>query len=138
MFLDSDQIVMPDTIEKCVERCEDSVDALILNEGSIARTFWARCIAYERTMFMGDDDPLLGVELPRFFSREVFKKVKPEDDMLFHEHWDIYFKTVKHGFKVSRVNAWVKHHEPESLKTIIRKYYRYGKSYPQAYRKLAE
>ena len=124
-FLDADQILERDAVEICVSICLNRrVDALEISESSIASNFWGKCIALSRNIFEGSE-----IVLPRFLSRKVFEKLKIAQGLLFGEDYAIYLELRHLGLKLIRVKkCLIKHFEDTSLKSMIKKYYKYGKS----------
>ncbi|HAH22101.1 MAG TPA: hypothetical protein DCL49_14530 [Candidatus Omnitrophica bacterium] len=134
-ILDSDQILEPDVIERCVRACEDEgYDGVTLFERSLItkNTFVERVIAYDKEIFhsLHDDDPIKGTAIPRFFRASYFKKVEFEKNPpITFEHTIIHHKIVEMGAKIKFVNAYIWHHETTTIREVARKFYRYGYFY---------
>ena len=139
LFLDSDQILEPETIERCVEAMKDK-DCLWLYERAYNRNKWlpslydADRILVQEYMKEGKD---LSVVLPRFFKRDllikVFKKI-PKDAIPLcsaQDHiittYEIKKLTNKIGFVGSKEKPGVQHMEPDNIIKLIKKQYRWGK-----------
>jgi len=139
LFLDSDQILEPETIERCVEAMKDK-DCLWLYERAYNRKKWlpslydADRILVQEYMKEGKD---LSVVLPRFFKRDllikVFKKI-PKDAIPLcsaQDHiittYEIKKLTNKIGFVGSKEKPGVQHMEPDNIIKLIKKQYRWGK-----------
>lgn len=134
LFVDSDQILTCDAINKCVEKCEvEGVDAVTLFECSITdkNTFTEKVIAYDKWLFHSqhDDHPIFGSAIPRFFRTEVLQKIKWPQGLGVQEHNMIYFEFVRTGAKVIFIDVIIYHREPYSLAHYTRKFYRYGSQY---------
>ena len=134
-ILDSDQILEPDVIERCVRACEDEgYDGVTLFERSLItkNTFVERVIAYDKEIFhsLHDDDPIKGTAIPRFFRASYFKRVEFEKNPpITFEHTIIHHKIVEMGAKIKFVNAYIWHHETTTIREVARKFYRYGYFY---------
>jgi len=133
LSLDSDMVLMPNVIRECVEVCaNDKVDAVIIPEAAIGEGFWAECTALEKTMYYGD--PL--VEAARFFHRRVFDRIGGYDErLLAGEDNDFHIRILRSGHRVGRVRSLILHREDGSLRTIVRKKFRYGASLTRYIRK---
>jgi len=133
--LDSDQILEPDVIEKCIEACEvEGFDGVTLFEKSLItkNSFVERVIAYDKEIFhsLHDDDPLKGTAIPRFFRTSFFKKVEFEKNPpITFEHTVIHYKIVQMGAKIKFVDAYIWHHETPTVRDVARKFFRYGYYY---------
>ena len=138
-ILDSDQILEPDVIERCVRACEnEGFDGATLFEKSLAitGTFVERVIAYDKEIFhsLHDDDPVKGTAIPRFFRASYFKKVEFEKNPpITFEHTIIHQKIVEMGAKITFINAYIWHHETPTIREVARKFFRYGYYYIPAY-----
>ena len=134
-ILDSDQILEPDVIDRCVRACEEEgYDGVTLFERSLItkNTFVERVIAYDKEIFhsLHDDDPIKGTAIPRFFRASYFKKVEFEKNPpITFEHTIIHHKIVEMGAKIKFVNAYIWHHETTTIREVARKFYRYGYFY---------
>jgi len=134
MLLDSDQSLSPDTIEKCVETCEQGYDGVTLFEKSkvTGNTFCERIIAYDKWLFhsLQDDDPIHGTAIPRFFRASILKKIDyPKNPPLTFEHSIIHNEFVKLGGKVKFINSFIYHNEPKTFRELFKKFKRYGYYY---------
>lgn len=139
-ILDSDQILDPDVIAKCVNACEsEGFDGVTCFEKSliIKNTFVERVIAYDKEIFhsLQDDDPVKGTAIPRFFRASFFKRVEfDKNPPITFEHTIIHHKIVQMGAKIKFVNAYIWHHETAAIKEVARKFFRYGYYYIPAYK----
>jgi glycosyltransferase involved in cell wall biosynthesis len=128
LLLDSDQELEPNTIRKCVDGCEQGYDALILREKSVydEKSWISKLLAYNMEIVQKDADPFLGTALPRFFRASVLKKIKPiPRDIGYFDHAFMYYSALSIGATTGYVDAWISHRETESLKKVVRKFYRY-------------
>ena len=139
-ILDSDQILEPDVIERCVWACEEErYDGVTLFERSLItkNTFVERVIAYDKEIFhsLHDDDPIKGTAIPRFFRASYFKKVEFEKNPpITFEHTIIHHKIVEMGAKIKFVDAYIWHHETTTIREVAKKFFRYGYYYIPAYK----
>jgi glycosyltransferase involved in cell wall biosynthesis len=140
LILDSDQILEPDVIKRCVYACEkEGYDGVTLFEKSLitANTFVERVIAYDKEIFhsLQDDDPVKGTAIPRFFKASYFKKVEFEKNPpITFEHTIIHKKIVDMGAKIKFIDAYIWHHETTTIREVARKFFRYGYYYIPAYK----
>jgi glycosyltransferase involved in cell wall biosynthesis len=128
LLLDSDQELEPSTISRCVDMCEREYDALILREKSVyeEKSWISKLLAYNMEIVQNDADPFFGTALPRFFRASFLKKMKPiPRDIGYFDHAFIYYETLSMGATAGYVDAWVCHREAESLKKVVRKFYKY-------------
>ena len=139
-ILDSDQILEPDVVERCVKACEEEgFDGVTLFEKSLItkNTFVERVIAYDKDIFhsLQDDDPIKGTAIPRFFRASFFKRVEFEKNPpITFEHTIIHQKIVEMGAKIKFVDAYIWHHETTTIREVAKKFFRYGYYYIPAYK----
>jgi glycosyltransferase involved in cell wall biosynthesis len=134
-ILDSDQVLEPDVVGKCVKACEEEgYDGVTLFEKSLItrNTFVERVIAYDKEVFhsLHDDDPIKGTAIPRFFRASFFKRVEFEKNPpITFEHTIIHHQIVQMGAKIKFIDAYIWHHETTTAREVMRKFYRYGYHY---------
>lgn len=139
-LLDSDQILNGDVIQRCVQACEDEgFDGVTCFEKSLLtkNTFVERVIAYDKDIFhsLGDDDPVKGTAIPRFFRASFFKKVNfRENPPITFEHTIIHHKIVEAGARIKFIDAYIWHHETTTIREVARKFFRYGYYYIPAFK----
>lgn len=139
-IVDSDQILEPDVVARCVSACEEEgFDGVTLFEKSlpIKNTFVERVIAYDKHIFhsLHDDDPVKGTAIPRFFRARYFKRIEFEKNPpITFEHTIIHQQIVKMGAKVKFVDAYIWHHETATISEVARKFFRYGYFYLPAFK----
>lgn len=145
LFLDSDQILAPDAIERCVGVCEnEEYDGVTLFEHSLIthNTFIERVIAYDKEIFhsLQDDDPIKGTAGPRFFKKSFVDRVDYSiNPPLTFEHTIIHWQIVQMGARIKFVpGAVIFHPETPNVWAVWKKFYRYGYYYLEAYRKFPE
>lgn len=126
LSLDSDMELTQKVIKECVNKIKEGFDGLIIPEKSVGRGFWAKCIALEKSCYVGDNL----IEAARFFKRTVFDAVGGYDRrLLFGEDKDFDIRAREEGFKIGRINKFIKHNEGSlNLWKNIRKKYQYGKT----------
>lgn len=126
LFIDSDMELTANVVEECVNKCEDyGFDSTVIFEISIGESFWAKCRALEKRTYIGD--PL--IEGVRFFRRETFEAIGGyAEDLDAGEDWDLTQRIREAGFRVGLVKSELKHHEPDSISTMVYKKYCYSKS----------
>lgn len=132
LFLDSDQIINPDTIELSVRTCEDEgFDGVTHFERSkiCKNTFVERLINYDKWIFHSeqDDDPIYGTAEPRFFKTEFVKRIDFLDNPpITFELAIINLKMNAMAAKIKFVNVYIYHYETSTFWQVARKFYRYG------------
>ncbi len=128
LLLDSDQELESDVVEKCVKKCEDGYDALILKEKSIynERSSVSKLLAYNMEVVQEDPDLYFGTALPRFFRASLLKKINSiPADIGYFDHAFIYYEVLRLGAKVGYADAIIYHYEIDSIKQFIGKFYKY-------------
>lgn len=139
-ILDSDQILEPCVIEKCVEVCEkEGYDGATCFEKSLilAGTFVEKVIAYDKEIFhsLHDDDPVRGTAIPRFFRASYYTRVEFEKNPpITFEHTVIHRKITQMGAKIKFLDVCIWHHETPTIRDVARKFFRYGYYYIPAYK----
>jgi arabinofuranan 3-O-arabinosyltransferase len=129
LYLDSDQELAEGLLEECIWLCEERVfDSLIIRELTVGENYWAQCLNFERKLASDSLDK----EIPRFHRAVFLRDVGGFDETLeFGEDWDLYIRLKNEGSKVGRASTYILHHENSDLRSIIRKYRRYGEYLPQ-------
>jgi len=132
LFLDSDMELDSSVIEECVKEIGKGSDAVIIPEISVGEGFWAKCKALEKRCYIGDDL----IEAARFFRRSVFENMGGYDaELEAGEDWDLNQRLSKAGYRIGRINAFIKHYEGRlSLRAAMLKKRYYGKTL-ERYRK---
>lgn len=128
LLLDSDQVLDHQAIERCLQRCKEGYDALIMPEVSVWKegNFISKILAYNKILPAPDSDVMFGNELPRFVRASLLKKVKPSlDDVGYLDHIIIYYELLRVGARIGYAQTMVYHHELDSLRGVTRKYFRY-------------
>jgi glycosyltransferase involved in cell wall biosynthesis len=125
-FVDSDMELDFDVIEECVGKTREGSDAIIVPEISVGVGFWAECKALEKLCYIGDDL----IEGTRFFRKNVFEALGGYDPQLeAGEDWDLCNRTRETGYRIARINRFIRHHEGRlSLKDSVRKKQYYAKT----------
>jgi len=132
LFLDSDQIIEPNTISLSVEACEkEGFDGVTHFERSkiYKGTFVERLINYDKWIFHSeqDDDPIYGTAEPRFFRADLVKKIDFLDNPpITFELAIINLKMNNMGAKIKFIDAYIYHYETSSFWQVAKKFYRYG------------
>lgn len=132
LFLDSDQIINPDTIELSVKTCEeDGYDGVTHFERSkiVKNTLVERLINYDKWIFHSehDDDPIYGTAEPRFFKAEFVKRIDFLDNPpITFELAIINLKINQMGARIKFINAYIYHYETTTFWKVAKKFFRYG------------
>jgi glycosyltransferase involved in cell wall biosynthesis len=141
LLLDADQVLAPGVLERAVAMAEEGgYDMLVLEEVSLPpRNFWQKLFAAHRRLihFYLDEkalDPIKGTVLPRFFRRRLLLEAMdaiPEGlrkEVVHHDHAIIYLEARRLSSKVGILPRAVFHQEPASLREIVARNFRYGRS----------
>jgi GT2 family glycosyltransferase len=136
-FIDSDQILSTSLIEECVKNCEREGAAMVrVPEVFVGHGSWGTCSAVWKNYGAKAEKKrgASGLGLtgePRFFVKELLTRVGLLDPtLLWGEDYDLYKKLKKMGIKETRVESELYHYESASIRTILLKNLRYGKSIP--------
>lgn len=136
LLLDSDQILLPTTIERLVSRSEKH-DMICLEETAYnPQTFLEKLFVADRNLVNRFSDmhldPIAGVMLPRFYNKSVlsaaFERIQLDKlhDVVAHDHAIIYYEAYQVSKSVGVIPKAVMHKEPSTLTELWRKNYRYG------------
>lgn len=112
LFLDADMELSKGVIEECVRSMSlnKQFGGVIIPEKSVAKNFWEKVKAYERSFYSEKGDEI--TDAARFFRKSIFKKVKGYDEAITGpEDWDLPETIKKLGYNVSRISAVIYHHE---------------------------
>jgi glycosyltransferase involved in cell wall biosynthesis len=135
LFLDSDQVLSPSVIAECVNKCENESFGMVrIPEVFIGKGFWDSCSAiwknyyFEVEKLYGDHKDLMTGE-PRFFVRVHIIRVGMLDTgLLWGEDFDLYSRLKKMNIKETFCKSKLYHYEPTSIKNLLTKNFRYGRS----------
>jgi len=137
LFLDSDQVLSPSVIEECVRKCEsEKVGMVKIPEVFIGKSFWNSCSAtwkncYSEIQNLYDARENIITGEPRFFVKEQIIRVGMLDaSLLWGEDYDLYNRLKKMKSREAWCKSRIYHYEPTSIKKILAKNLRYGKSMP--------
>ena len=141
LYLDSDQLLYNDTIERSVASI-GSYDMLCLQEESYeAKSFLQKLIDADRKLVHSfadlHVDPLRGVMIPRLYKRTlldmVFKKIDIDNihNIVFFDDSIIYYEAYSISTKVGVLNRAIIHIDTSSIFDFCRKSYWYGKTTQQ-------
>ncbi len=112
LFLDADMELSVRVIQECIDsiRLSNQLGGVIIPEKSVAKNFWEKVKAYERSFYNERGDEI--TDAARFFRKSIFKKAKGYDETITGpEDWDLP-ETIKNlGYQVSRISAVIYHHE---------------------------
>lgn len=134
-FVDSDMALEPEVVAQCVGQLRaSSAEAVVVPEVSFGNGFWARCKAFERSFYAGDDL----IEAARFFPAELVSDLGGFDEQLpaGPEDWDLHERVRSRGRPIARVHALIHHDEGDvTLIGLMRKKFYYGRGMPAYVRK---
>lgn len=125
-FLDADMKLSKDVVKNCVSILErdENIGAVTILEKSVAKTFWEKVKAFERSFYNEEGDSVS--DAARFFPRKIFEKVGGYDGKITGpEDWDITDKVKKLGYKIGTCRELIYHYERvlNPLKLAQKKYY---------------
>jgi len=127
-FVDADMELTKNTLKKCVKvmRNNSEIGAIALSEKPIARTFWEKVKAFERSFYSEKGDHQ--TDAARFFRRSAFIQAGGYDETITGpEDWDLPETIRKLGFKQGWVDVKIRHYENvPSLYSLLKKKYYYG------------
>jgi glycosyltransferase involved in cell wall biosynthesis len=126
-FIDSDMELTPKVVDDCVKAAVcNHANAVVVPEVSIGEGFWTKCKALERSCYIGDDT----IEAARFFEKDVFFGVgRFDEEITGQEDWDLQVRIAKVGFRIARINSFIRHNEGRlSLQKTMMKKRNYGKT----------
>lgn len=134
MFIDADMELEKRLVREAVEKCvSEGYDAVILPEISVGQGFWANCRKLEKECYLGDEL----METPnRFIKKDAYQDVGGYDvNLIAGEDFDLGDRLKKKGYKIGRVDAFIRHHEVRSFAQMIRKHFYYGKEMRKYFKK---
>jgi glycosyltransferase involved in cell wall biosynthesis len=128
LMLDSDMVLEPEVIARCVEVIDDARAAgVVIPERTVGAGFLAAVRALERSCYLGDSD----IEAARFFTRAAFEEHGGYDERLSAgEDWDLPARMREAGSRIVRAEGvWVLHDEGDvRLLPHLRKKFYYGRT----------
>ncbi len=106
-FVDSDMVLEPTVAQEARAALVDGTIAVVVPEYTTGNGYWAEVRAYERSLYIDNDD----VEAARFFVRTFVDQVGGFNEQLTGgEDWDLDIRIRKLG-KVGRTTAQIEHKE---------------------------
>ncbi len=108
VFVDADMVLEPDVAAQCAQAfaLHRKVGALVIPEVSFGAGYFARCRAFEKQLYLGDDR----VEAARAFRRDAFHGVGGYSEKLTSfEDWDLADRVQASGWRTARTNACIHH-----------------------------
>lgn len=129
LFLDADMKLTHNNINECIKIFEENnqVGGVSIPEKSVAKTFWEKTKAYERS-FYNQWDKYPTTDAARFFLKDTFLKIGGYDESITGpEDWDLTERILEKGFKILRIKSMIYHYERiPTLLTLIKKKFYYG------------
>ena len=110
LILDADMELTRNVVKECVEMMQKNskVGALVIPEQSIAKTYWEKVKAFERSFYNESGDST--TDAARFFRQKVIIKVGGYDETITGpEDWDLPDTIKKLGYKIDRISAKIYH-----------------------------
>ena len=128
LFVDSDEELTRDVVAECISQFRRGVDAVVIPEVSFTSSIVLKALNIGRK--------LPESQIPRAYRKEVVDRLKGfDEELVFGEDWDLYIRALRNGVEVSSIKSYIIHHEAESFKQYVRKYYSYGKSFKKLHEK---
>lgn len=137
--LDSDQLMDRNLIKECVRVCESNkADALIIAEKSISNkgSYLEKVLGYDKWLIdeTKDINVIFGTACPRFFKKDLLKGVRWPKGIGIFDDTILYAQLSKNGAKIGYISKQaIRHKEVSNWITLIEKFFRYGKSYFNAF-----
>lgn len=124
LILDADMELTKNVLSDCIKKInsDKNLGALIIPEKSFGVGFWAKCKAFEREFYVGEDS----IEAARFFKKKLFKKFDGYDTKITGpEDWDLPLRMKKAGVKIGRIDQYILHNERKfsPIKSAKKKFY---------------
>lgn len=124
LIIDADMVLTKKVIENCVKKMADKkgLGGLVIPEKSFGKGFWAKCKAFERQFYLGDEN----IEAARFFKKKIFKKFGGYDTKITGpEDWDLPLRMKKSGVLIGRIESFILHNEKKfsPWKSAKKKFY---------------
>jgi glycosyltransferase involved in cell wall biosynthesis len=119
LFVDSDMTLAPRVVGDCLDSLRvNGAPGAIIPETSVGEGFLAKCRAFERSCYVGDDT----IEGARFFPRTEFEWARGYDENLIAmEDWDLSIR-VAAGRRLARAESYITHDEGRlRLGTVLAK-----------------
>lgn len=135
LLLDSDQILEPEALEKCISLATLGYQAVVLEEDVYSnKTFLEYLFHLDRMLINSNKnlDPISGVMLPRFYEKSLLEEAmeaipcQVRENVGGQDHAIIYYEVSRLSNKVAIAENAVKHIEPSSLVILVKKFYRWG------------
>lgn len=127
-FLDADMELTTGVIEECIEAInyKNKIPGIAVPEVSIAKNFWERVKAFERTFYNEKGD--VTTDAARFFLKEIFVKVGGYDEKITGpEDWDLPENIMELGYHIGRIKSVIYHRERIiSIFNLAKKKYYYA------------
>lgn len=127
-FLDADMELTKDVVSECLKafKSDAKIGALSIPEESIARTFWEKVKAFERSFYNLEGDAV--TDAARFFSKKVFNGSGGYDTAITGpEDWDLRNRILKAAYRIGRIKSLIYHYERiPTLGDLMKKKYYYS------------
>lgn len=110
LIIDADMILTRNVLNSCIKKitADAKIDALVIPEKSYGEGFWAKCKAFERQFYLGDEN----IEAARFFKKKIFEKFGGYDHKITGpEDWDLPLRMKKSGVEIGRIGEFILHNE---------------------------
>ena len=123
LILDADMVLDPNVLRQLAElSLKKDFAAAVIPEKSFGKGYWAKCKAYEREFYVGEES----IEAARFFDKDTFNKFNGYDTSLTGpEDYELPLRMKKRGLKIGRIKSFILHNEKKfsPLKSARKKFY---------------
>ena len=123
LILDADMVLEFEVLSQLAELSKkNSISAAVIPEKSFGEGYWAKCKAFEREFYLGEDS----IEAARFFDKKIFNKFNGYDTSLTGpEDYELPLRMKKGGIKIGRIKGFILHNEKKfsPLKSARKKFY---------------
>jgi len=120
LFLDSDEGLLPKTVERCVEICKaQDPDIIMLRRSDVGYNFWSRCYCIWHNLYVKDNFHI------RFFKKSFFMRYKYNESLLLGDDVDLFRRVSKENIVYLKEVCFL--HFRKSLKRQVIHSWRFGK-----------
>lgn len=123
LILDADMVLTKNLLTDCYKKMRSGkFGALVIPEKSFGKGFWAKCKAFEREFYVGEES----IEAARLFNKTTFRRFGGYDTTITGpEDYDLPLRMKKKGVRIGRINSYILHNEKKfsPVKSAKKKFY---------------